>query len=181
MNRVLLVLVALIGLLASSEASAQSTTSGGFSCRRLTGLAIGAVHAPGSWDRLGRSPTFVSWSPVVAGACAIDVGPVSMFGGSEIQFMYHHYDATKDLTRGWVTLTSGATFGTDELRAGAHAMAGLAPNGLYPTGAGASLLWLPGNPRGTRDGLEARLTGYWVAHPNVQLMVLYVVNSPRIP
>lgn len=175
--RVLLYALLALATLSPAAAWAQAATEVGVSCRRLTGLAVGVVHAPATWERLGKSPTFPTLSPVLGGACALDLGPASISMGSEAQFTYVHYDLYENLTRGWLTFTAAAMAGNDEFRGGVHAVGGM----LYPVGAGVSGMWLPGNPHGARDGLEARITGYWIEQPNFQLMVLYVVNGRRIP
>lgn len=174
--RVLLQALLVLALAAPTVAWAQAATEVGVSCRRMTGLALGIVHAPATWERLGKSPTFPTVSPVLAGACALDLGPASISMGSEAQFTYVHYDLYENLTRGWLTFTAAATAGNDEFRAGVHGV-----GVITPVGAGLTGMWLPGNPHGARDGLEARLTAYWIEQPNFQLMVLYVVNGPRIP
>lgn len=158
--------------------SASAAEDWGVSCRRLTGGAIGLVNAPGTWERLGKSPTFVTASPVLGGNCLLDAGPFTFTLGTEAQFTYVHYDANKDLSTGWLTVTAQAMAGFDQWRFGVHVVGVPIPIGV--PGAGLSATWIPGNPSRTRSGIEARLTGFWPGNPAGQLMLLYVVNSARI-
>lgn len=164
-----------IGALASPSL-AHAQDGWGMYCRRHTGLAAGLVHAPGTWERIGKSPTFITASPVLAGSCALDIGPASFAAGTEAMFTYVHYNPDRTLSTGLLSFSLSATGGTDELRVGAHVF-----GTFNPIGAGVTLDWLPGRPNRTRDGLQARLTTFWVAEPAVQLMVLYTVAGPRIP
>lgn len=167
-----------LALMSASDAFAAAEQPVGVYCRRHAGFAVGAVYAPGTWERIGKSPFFATASPIVAGACALDMGPVSVALGSELQFTYVHYDRSPDksLSTGWLTVSAAVTAGTDQLRGGVY-VAGA----LVPVGAGLELDWLPGNPHRTRDGLQAKLTGFWVEKPNFQLMVNYTVAMARIP
>ena len=161
-------------LFSAGPAWAQSTT--GFRCARLTGGSVGAVYAPGSWDRMGKSPWFPSFSPTLAGNCALETPTVTGWIGVEANLTYAHYNQEGTLDRGWITASAGLGIGGDVWRIGPHAV-GLP--GLV--GAGVTGTWLPGDPRRGRDGLEARLTGYWLQQPNFQLTVLYVVSTGRLP
>lgn len=159
-----------------ADALAAGDTTWGMYCRRNAGFAGGVVSAPGTWERIGKSSTFATASPVLGAACALDVGPMSVAVGTEAAFTYVHYDQNKSLSTGWLTFYAAVTGGTDEIRAGAHI------EGVFkPVGAGLTFDWLPGDPHGSRDGLEVRLTEYWLGKPNTQLMVLYTVATPRIP
>lgn len=171
---VLLLLIA--GQALPTDAFADGNTPWGMYCRRNAGFAAGVVSAPGTWERIGKAATFVTASPVLGGACAVDAGPVSFSVGTEAAFTYVHYDYDKSLSTGWLTFNAAITGGTDEIRAGAHI------EGVFkPVGAGLTFDWLPGDPHGSRDGLEVRVTEYWVGKPNTQLMLLYTVATPRIP
>ena len=172
-------LVVLLGLLAGSDAFAANEVPVGVYCRRHAGFAVGAVYAPGTWERIGKAPFFATASPIIAGACALDMGPISVALGAELQFTYVHYERNnpeKSLSTGWLTVSAAVTGGTDELRAGVY-VAGA----LVPVGVGLEVDWLPGRPQRARDGLQAKLTGFWVEQPNFQLMVNYTVAMGRIP
>lgn len=172
-------LVVALALLTASDALAATEEPVGVYCRRHAGFAVGAVYAPGTWERIGKSPFFATASPIVAGACALDLGPISVALGAELQFTYVHYernDPEKSLSTGWATVSAAVTGGTDELRAGVY-LAG----SLVPVGMGLEVDWLPGRPQRTRDGLQAKLTGFWVEQPNFQLMVNYTVATARFP
>ncbi len=168
-----------LAMLFTSDAYAAVEQPVGVYCRRHAGFAVGAVYAPGTWERIGKAPFFATASPILAGACALDVGPVSVALGTELQFTYVHYernDPNKSLSTGWLTVSAAVTAGSDQFRAGVY-MAGA----LVPVGAGLEIDWLPGNPQRARDGLQAKLTGFWVEQPNFQLMVNYTVAMARIP
>jgi hypothetical protein len=169
--------LALVAMAAPASAFAFDDDDFGMYCRREAGGAAGLVSAPGTWERIGKSPTFATVSPILGGACAVDAGAMSFAVGSEAAFTYVHYTQDKSLAQGWLTLSFAATGGTDEVRIGAHVMGGL----FMPVGAGITFDWLPGNPHDARDGLEARLTEYWLGRPNTQLMLLYTVTTGRIP
>jgi hypothetical protein len=171
-HAVVLAVVAVLAL--PDEAWAQSVA--GFRCARMTGGAIGVVHAPGSWERMGKSPNFVSLSPVLGASCAFETDAISAWVGAEAALTYAHYNGEGTLENGWLTATAGLSAGSPEWRFGAH-MVGVP----QPVGAGLHALWLPGDPQRRRDGFETRLTGYWLEHPNVQWMVLYVISTGKTP
>ena len=129
-------LVAFLG-----EPSAWAQSAAGFRCARLTGGSIGAVYAPGSWDRMGKSPWFASLSPTLAGSCALETPTVTGWIGIEANLTYAHYNSEATLDHGWITASAGVGVGNDTWRVGPHAV-GLP--GLV--GAGVTGTWLPGDP-----------------------------------
>lgn len=170
-----------LGLTAAGVAgllySAPSSAATGFGCRRNLGVAAGVVYAPRTWERIGKQPTFFDLSPVIGGACGINAGPVSMWVSADWAMTYDHFDATTgDFRSGWFTATVGVQAGTGAFRGGAHVV-----GDLSPVGAGVNGLVIFGDPLGAWQGIEARLSGYWVQQPNVQLMVLYTIHSPLYP
>ena len=168
-----LVAVGMAGLLYSTPSSAAT----GFGCRRNLGLAGGIVYAPRTWERLGKAPSFFDLSPVIGGSCGITAGSVSMWVSADWALTYAHFESsTGGLAEGWFTATVGVQAGSGALRGGAHVV-----GDLSPVGAGLNGLVIFGDPLGAWQGIEARLTGYWVQQPNVQLMVLYTIHSPLYP
>ena len=125
-----------LALLTASDALAANEEPVGVYCRRHAGFAVGAVYAPGTWERIGKAPFFATASPIVAGACALDMGPISVALGAELQFTYVHYernDPEKSLSTGWITVSAAVTGGTDELRAGVFLAGALVPVGFGDT------------------------------------------------
>lgn len=169
-------LAAVIGVaLATSTTDAHAGT--GFGCRRNLGLAGGLVYAPRTWERIGKKPTYFDLSPVIGGACGVSAGPFSMWVSADWALTYDHYSAaTGDFNSGWLTATVGLQYGEGNLRGGGHVV-----GDLTPVGAGVNGTWIFGDPLGAWQGIEARLTGYWVQQPNVQLMLLYTIHSPLYP
>jgi hypothetical protein len=166
----------LLTLTEDAEARPRQPTWGVY-CRREFGAAAGVLNAPNTWERLGRSPLFPTAGVILGGACGLDVQAINVTGALDLTLFYLHYDAmTKTLTQGGLSGDLAVTGGSDEWRGGVHTV--LAP---WPTGAGITGQWLPGNPRRGRDGLEARMTLFWPVQPNFQVMLLYVVTTSRIP
>jgi hypothetical protein len=148
----------------------------GLLCRRQAGLDVGLVYAPNTWDRIGLNPWFVGGGLTAGFACSADVGKFMVWGALEYTILYPHYASATDLRHDWLQAFIGASGRAGPVWVGAH-IAG----DFLPVGAGAHLLWLPGDEQARqRQGLELRLNGYWRIQPNIQLQLLYTTATPTI-
>ncbi len=163
----------ILGLLSVLSASAADV---GVRFTRGSGLAVGVLHAPGTWERIGKNPTFGTFSPIISGAAVLDVDWFSFGLELDAAFTYVHHRRDGTLTTGW--LTGGATLsaGNDDFRVGPIAL--FDP---FPVGVGLSAVVLPGPAKMSKDGFEVRLTGFWVEDWNLQAMLMYTGSTGRIP
>lgn len=150
------------GQFALGDRGPTSADAGPAWCARLgigAGMVGGQSDASRSWERLGTdAPVQTSLSPAVTAFCETS-GPVALWWAAETApgFVWRAPDGDGDvLLRHWGSTSIGPSLGTEGLRAGPFATAG-----IWMAGVGGRL-WASIPVGGTaRPGLELR--GLWLA------------------